>query len=344
MAVTIYDIAKATKKSHATVSRALNNNPRIGIDTRRKILQVARELGYRPSHFGQALKSGKTRTLGVVIPDFSNPFYMEFLRGVEETCLEHKYQLVTMEYALDAAREYSCLEQMLERRCDGVIAFISRFTPLKNLLEEFWKIHLPCVVAGLPGDVGESKIDGTQVDIGKGIELAVEHLVKLGHRNIVMIASWPKESSGGGRVEGLKVAFAKHGLRYDDESVFVHYTGNQLRDGYEATRELLTKQPDTTAIIGTNDILITGVMRYLSECGLSVPKDISLVGTDNTWIGQYWPVALTSIDCKTQIHAKSAANLLFGRLNDKQWKEPQRLTFTPSLVIRESTGKARDII
>lgn len=343
MSITIYDIAKATNKSHATVSRALRDHPRISKEVTRKIKQTAKRLGYRPGHAAQALKLGKTFTIGLVIPDFTNPYHVEFLREVEQECLARGFQLVAMEYAMDAARERLCLERLLGRQCDGVIAGISRFEPLKSLLNEFWESRIPCVVAGLPSDIGTSPVDGTSIDIGEGVELAVDHLVELGHRNITMISSWPKETAGAGRIPGLQSAFEKHDLKYDDSSVFRHYTGNQLRDGYEASRKLLVDKPETTAIIGVNDLLVAGVMRGLSEMGLQVPRDISLVGTDNTWIGEYWPVAQTSIDLKTQAHAKAVANLLFDRLDDKDWKAPKHLRFQADLVVRESTGPVRTV-
>lgn len=336
--VTIYDIAKACNTSHATVIRALKNQPHVNDETRRRVKLAAQELGYRPSHAGKLLKSGKTHTIGLVLPDFANPYYVEFLRSIEGECFARGYQVVAIEFAMDAGRERLCLEQMLERRCDGVIFFPSRVEPLRDLFNEFWARKIPCVVIGWEMD----QIDNLTVHIDPGIHLAVDHLVGLGHRNIVLFGSWPAESGVGTvRRNALKEAFEKLGLPFRPANVFSRYTGNQLHDGQEGIKELLEKQPETTAIIGVNDYLVSGVMRGLSQLKVRVPEDISLVGTDNTWIGQNWPVALTSIDLKTADLGQQTTQLLFERLENDIWDRPQKIGIDSGLAVRESTGPVR---
>jgi LacI family transcriptional regulator len=342
MGVTIYDIARAANTTNATVSRALRDNPRISVETRQKIKKMALELGYRPNHAGMFLKSGKTQTLGIILPDIMNPYYIEFQRAVEIECFARGYQVMGVEFSLDAIRERLCLEQMLERRCDGFIAFVSRFEPLKDLIEEFWTNRLPFVVAGLPSDIGDINVDGIKVDVNGGVEMAVDHLVTLGHRNIVLAASWPSEcGSQRDRFPGLERGLRKHGLNFSSHNIFSHYTGNQLDDGHYAAGELLKLQPKTTAVIGVNDLFITGFMRGLSEMGIKVPGDISLIGTDNTWISRQWLVSLTSIDLKVSEQAHLATEILFNRLNTQNWSEPRHAMVSTDLVIRESTGLVR---
>jgi LacI family transcriptional regulator len=247
-----------------------------------------------------------------------------------------------MSFDMDPKRERQCLEQMLERRCDGIVTFLTRFGPLKALVEEFWTSQMPFVVVGLPGDIGEVHIDGLRININTGMEKAVDHLVSLGHREIVMVASWPAESNtGADRFPGLKEGFRKNGIPFSDDNIFFHYTGNQLHDGHVAARELLKRRPKTTAVIGVNDILITGFMRSLQEMGLKVPDDISLIGTDNTWIGQEWPVSLTTIDQKTPELAQKAVETLFLRMNSQEWDEPRHIYLETDLIVRESTGPVR---
>lgn len=342
MSVTIYDIAKAANTTHSTVSRALRDNPRISLKTREKIKRVARELDYRPSHAGVFLKSGKTHTVSILLPDITNPYYVQFQRALEEECFARNYQVLGMEFALDAKRERACLERMLERRSDGIVAFISRFEPLKDLVEEFWTRRLPCIVAGLPEDIGNIKVDGLYVDINHGVEMAVDHLVELGHRHIVLAASWPSEcNSGKGRFVGLKRGLEKHGLNLTSASVFSRFTGNQVADGHYAAKELFKNHPETTGVIGVNDLFITGFMKGLSEMGLKVPEDVSLVGTDNTWVAQQWPVSLTSIDLNMEKQACNAADILFDRLKKQDWSQPRHAVIKSNLIIRESTCPAR---
>jgi len=342
MAITLYDIAKKANTSYGTVSRALSDHPRISLKTKKKVLKIASQLRYRPSNAGKVLRKGKTHTVGMIVPEFRNPYYIEFLTEVEKQCIDRKYRMVAIDFGKDASRERLCLEEMLQRRCDGIVTFMSRFEPLKDLIEEFWFSKMPCVVIGLPTDIGGIRIDGVTVDMGPGIEQAVDHLMELGHREIVLAASWPREGgTGGERVEGLQKAFKRHGLEYSQDSVFYRYSGDQLQDGLVTAKELLRAKPETTAIIGTNDLQATGIMRGLSTIGLSVPGDISLVGTDNTWIGQNWPVSLTSIDQNTRIQTQMATTMLFDRLKSQEWDEPTHVNMDTKLVIRESTGPVR---
>ena len=342
MGVTIHNIAEACGTSHATVSRALKNLPVVKAETRSRILRTAKELGYRPLHSARALKHGRTNTVCVVLPDLTNPFFTEFARAVEEGVLSRGHRPAITEYAADPARERACLEQLLERRYDGIIAFFIRFEPLKDLLHEAWEGRIPCVAAGMTPDVGSGKLDGTYVNIGIGIEQAVDHLVALGHREIVFIADWlPQSGAGVDRLTAMRSAFARHGLTYDEATAVVRVTGPELEEGCRAARELMSRKPAPTAIIGVNDYLVVGVAKGLAEIGLRVPRDVSLVGADNTWIAQYWPVGLTSIDLKTKEHAAAAVEILFDRLDSDEWGDPRRIRLETSLVIRESTGPVR---
>ena len=339
---TIYDIARACDTSHATVSRALRNHPKVNAETRKRILAVARELGYRPDHAALALKQGKTNTLSVVLPDLANPFFAEFAQVVGQQAAAAGYAPAVAEHACDPDRERICLELALARRYDGVIAFVSRFEPLKDLLEEAWERRIPFVVPGLPHDIADDMIDGTYVDLHPGMEEAVDHLVAFGHRRIVLIADWsPQSGAGEERLEAMQSAFERHGLPYEEDSVVIHADGPELEQGYEAAKELMLQRPAPTAIIAVNDFLAAGVARGLAELGLRIPGDVSLVGSDNTWIARHWPTGLTSIDLKTQEHVSATMKILFDRLASDDWGEPRRARLETSLVVRESTGPVK---
>ncbi|MFA5865709.1 MAG: LacI family DNA-binding transcriptional regulator [Phycisphaerae bacterium] len=345
MAVTICDIAKVVKTTDATVSMALRNNPRISLATRQKVHDAAKTLGYHPNHLGRSFQSGKTQTIGLIIPDFFNPFYVEFLKGAQAVCLSHGYQLITIEYCLDINQERACLEQMLGRRCDGIITMPSRFDPVKDLIEKFWGARIPCVVIGLPFDMTEGiKIDGVRIDITPGMEAAIDHLVTLGHRDILLAASWPKECGGGGRYDVFEQVLRKNNLPFDPQkNIYYHFTGDQHEDGRQMGRDILKKYPRTTAIIGANDHLIIGMMQSLMEIGVRVPEDLSLIGTDNTRNGQNWVVPLTSIDQRATDQARAATELLFERMKSENWAEPKHITWNAGLVVRKSTGPVRAV-
>ena len=341
MALTMSEIAEKVNVSQATVSRALSNDPKISKNTKLRIKRVADKLGYRCSLAARSLKLGKTNTIGIIIPDLLNPFYVEFLRALETNCYNNNHHTLVVEFGMDFDRQKECLEQLLDRGCDGVIASLFKIEPVRNLIAEFLTQKKPVFIHGLPKDLGSFAVDGTHVDMSKGIELATSHLAEFGHRNIHLIMGQHPEQDESGRIKGLKNGFLKNELKFTQETVAYRYTGNPLEDGFEATKELLRKHPETTAIMGINDMLTIGILQALAEEGLSVPKDISVIGTDNTWICRHWPSPLTSINQHTNECAKVAVDTVFNQLNNGNWDKPKCVNFSTDLTVRKSTGPAR---
>jgi DNA-binding LacI/PurR family transcriptional regulator len=341
MSVTLHDIAKIAKTSHATVSRALNDNPRISLTTRKNIKKIAKKLGYNPSVVARALRSGRTFNIGLVVPDLKNPFYVEFLRGVEAKIQLTNYQLIVVENCQNVEQEKANLEKLISLDCDGIISTVSFMDPVKEVVQACWDSKRPFFARGLPQDIGDVKVDGCNIIMRNGIEKAVSHLVQLGHKNIVFIASWPVEVQGGGRIGALKQAFENHGLEFGSKNIIRRFSGNQIQDGYYATLELIKNNSDITAIICTNDIVANGVMHALSEMGLKAPHDISVIGTDDTWLAKYWPIPLTSITMQVEKTAEIAVKVILDRLSSDIWDEPKHISIDTDLIIRQSTGPVR---
>ena len=356
MATTIYDIAQVTGMSHGTVSRALNDNVRISQKTKQKVMTAARELGYRPTHAARSLKTGKTNTLGLVVPDFKNPFYTEFIRTAETVCLDRNYRLMPVEYALDSHRQRACLEQMLETRCDGVIAFFSDVTEFRDLLDEFWDKHIPCVMPFLDLPSATDRMDGTVSDVGRGVQQAVDYLVDLGHREIVMACSLPSGESTSfreaeelmalaqaagdksNRASAFVTSLTRHGLEVHNGRFLSAFSGDQIQDGVEVARMLLANHTSVTAVIAQNDLLAMGMMRTLMDNNVSVPGDISIVSCDDTWLSRYSPIPLTSISLETEQVAHSAVEIAFERMKEEKWDSPKRVFHNSELIVRRSTG------
>lgn len=341
MTITINDVAKTLNVSCGTVSRALRGDRRISERTRKSVRLAAEELGYRPAHAAKTLKMGRTDTVGIIVPDLLNPYYVELTRQIEEELSGRQLQSMIFETALQPARERVVLERLLDRRCDGIICHLTRYEPVRDIISQFWQRKMPCVICGLIPDAGHARVDGFSIDMSTGVGMAVDHLVSLGHRRMVFMASWPEQVSDSGRMFGWSHALQRHGLDIAGNDFITHYTGNQLRDGYDATIELLSRDPSVTAIIGANDFFIMGAMRALSESSLRVPEDMSVIGTDNTWIGRNWPVALTTIDQKISEEASLATRILFDRLDTRLWSDAVQGFIETDLVVRESTGPVR---
>ncbi|MEN6387014.1 MAG: LacI family DNA-binding transcriptional regulator [Phycisphaerales bacterium] len=341
MAITIYDIAEKAGTTHATVSRALKDNPRISEATRKKIKKIANELGYRPNFNARSFGSGKTYSLGFITPNLKNPYYVDLLRAFEAECSLKEYSVMVFEYESDETREKKCLEDMLEQRCDAAVAIITNYNLLEGLIDEFRRRKIPLMIPGLPGGshFKNYPVDGTLVNHKKGMEKAIDHLVDLGHKEIIFASSCIKEFANLGRLEGFESAFKKNLLNFSEERIVNKFSGDELRDGYDVAFEIFKKNPKTSAIIGTNDIQCVGILRALKDMGLSVPNQVSVLGCDNTWIAQYSIISLTSLDSKTTFTAKALTNIIFKRLEQSSWDEPEIVKIEPDLVIRESTGK-----
>jgi LacI family transcriptional regulator len=356
MATTIYDIAKQVGTSYCTVSRALNNHPRIGAKTKEKILKTAKDMSYRPSYFARGLTAGKTKLIGLVIPDFKNPVYVEFLRYIEVQCVAKGYHVIPMEYRLDNSYQRACLEKMMEFRCDGVIAFFQNAELFRDLLDEFWEMRMPCIQT--VGYITGQHMDRVIIKMEQGVEKAVKHLVDLGHRKIVMIDSLlemfdKKDVSGNVQKDDTKdkcctpfgnffqAAMLKHGLECSEDNIIFSSSENQLADGLNIGEMLIQSRPEVTAVITHNDLFAVGILKSLLSKGRRVPDDFSIIGADNTWLAETSHVPLTSIDINLPQLANAAMDMMFSRVNTDNWDKGKEIQINVDLFIRQSTGPCK---
>lgn len=342
MSITIKDVAKACGVSVSTVSNILSDKPNsfIGDKTRKRVKEIAEQMGYRPHHAARTLRNGSTNTIGLIMPDIRNPHNTEQARMFEEAVEKKGYRLLVMDSGLKPENELRSMEEMLEQRCDGVIASLSYFEPIKHLLPQFVKNRIPCIIVGIPKDIS-ALADGVIGDMSRGYNLAIQHLVELGHTEIALLGSYPPGFTQEDRHFAFKNALKHHGIEWSENRVLSMSSQNQLDDGYAIVDEFLREYPTATAAIGVNDVFITGVVRRLTELGVRVPEDISLVGTDDTWLAKSFPVSLTSIDLNIHRIIDEATKMLFARLEEDDWRSPFRVVVESGLKIRESTGPVR---
>ncbi|MCF7854481.1 MAG: LacI family transcriptional regulator [Candidatus Pacebacteria bacterium] len=341
--VTLRDVARETGTSYATVSRALNGKSRVSPVTQKRVLEVARRLGYRPNHAGRVLQSGKTNTIGLILPCYGDPHHNEVAQTIQEEAWQRQHELMTVSFEMDPNRERTCLANMLQRKCDGVIAYLARLTPVEELIRRFWEQRLPCVVLGLPHDVHDTPVDGIGLDLVAGIEQVIEHLVGLGHRRIAMVVD--RIASSGSirdRVLLFRAGLRRAGMQDCSRNIlFQPSTGDTVQDGYKSADRLLREYPDVTAVIAMDDRMAAGMIRRLYELGRKVPDDISIVGTDDMWIARTLVPSLTTIQFSPEKIGKTAIEIFFDRLDRKTWEQPKRIVLPTTLVVRESTGPAK---
>jgi len=330
MGVSIKDIARAAGVSHSTVSRALAESPLVKEETRERIKQLAKEMGYSPHALARSLVTRRTQTVGVVVTTIADPFVSEIVRGLEETGQNHGYTIILCNSNAEPRRELAAVKALREKRVDGIIVTASRVGDLYlPLLEDF----------GVPIVLINNQQTGKYVySIGtddlRGGQIATEHLLSLGHTRIAYIASPNNVNSSQARMNGYRMALESHGIALDP-ALLADGDGRPAA-AMEATTRLLSQDAHPTAIFCYNDMTAIGTIRALKRMGIRVPDDISVVGYDDIPIVEYLDPPLTTIRQRKYDMGCMAMEMLLRLLSGAD--DVHDVTIEPTLVVRESTS------
>ena len=327
--ITLKMVAEKAEVSVNTASRAINNKPDINLETKKRILQVAKELGYIRNAAAVALRTKKTGTIGVVIADNRNPFYAEVLNGMEEAAREKNYHIILANTQRNYRKEEEAINLLLAKRVDGLLItpVQDKDDDIKNLIDA----NIPFVVVGR--DFKNIEVDAVYNDEIKGGFLATEYLIKKGHKRVALINGFLHKSPAKGRLEGYKKVLKKYGIPFDDALVTVGDI--DVKDGYERTKQLLKKNLDFTAIFAYNDMMAFGAMQAVKEKGLRIPEDIGLVGYDDIPFSSLISPSLTTIRLKKKELGAESVKLLLSRINGNR-KKTKKVMLDVELQIRES--------
>lgn len=325
-------VAEHAGVSVSTVSRVVNHNPRVDAQLAERVKAAIGELGYIPSRVARSLVSGRSRTFGVIISDITNPFFPELIQGFEDAAVEVGYETLIGSTNYDLAKMEACIDRMLERKVDGVA--VMTFGIEGPLLDRLAERGIPMVF--IDKAPATQKSLAVTIDYGPGIFEAVEHLAKLGHERIAFLSGPPSLHSAVSRRKAFLAAMKKLGLKVDAERVA---TGDHTLDrGMEAAGKLLKLSPRPTAIVCSNDLSAIGAMHAISAAGLSVPRDVSVIGFDDIRFSEFLIPALTTVRMSRTEIARAAVTLLEQLVDGG---EHQSLPAIPTaLVVRQSTGKA----
>lgn len=333
----IKDIARIARVSHTTVSRALNDKSRIRKETKERILSIAKELGYRPNFIARSLVLKRTKTLGLVITNIANPFYTELAQGIEKTATRLGYSIIFCSTQSDISTEKQYIEMLRSKGVDGII-FSSAHMEDPNIValaEEEFPIAL--VNRRTYHPLVKEKVDYVGVDNILGGFLAVEHLIRLGHKRIGMIGGSAESSVGLERLEGGKKALETYGLEQRDDLFF---EGNFLKkSGYEKGKQFL-KIPDLpTAIFAANDYMALGVYQALLEEQFRIPEDVALIGFNDIEFSSMKGIELTTIGQKKFEMGAIAVEMLVEKIRQGDSKVSAReILLMPELIIRRTCG------
>jgi LacI family transcriptional regulator len=332
--ITLKDVARRAGVHPATASRALNPETRLLVSeqTAKRVLAAAAELGYRPNAVARSLRTRRSHTIGVLIPDLNNPLFPPIVRGLADALESHGYVALIGNTDGDDARGRRVFEQMMARHVDGYVLATARLQD--PFLDDAERSGAPVVLMNRIA-AGDS-FPSVTVDNEAGGQLAVGHLLDLGHHDIACIAGPQDVSTGLARYRGYATAMAAAGLEVPGDRVLFARSFS-IDEGYRCTREILSARGGCTAIAAGNDMLALGCYLALDEAGLRCPGDMSVVGfNDMPFIDMLRPPLTTVAFSHYQLGAQ-AADLLIERLNGSTG--PAKVIYVvPELIVRGSTA------
>ncbi len=335
MAVTQKGIARELGISVSTVSRALRGDPRISMETRKRVLDAARRLGHRPNLLAASLRTGVTRIIGLVVMDITDPYYGEVARGVEDCAHEHGYSVLLSNSDTSIEREDLCLEVLCSRRVDGII-----LTPVSTDVGGRQRL----VDAGIPYvlfDALNVPDDASTVssDHAEGVYAAARHLIGLGHQHIAFIGGDPELPPVRMMYAGYRQALAEAGLKGGPEWACMQVSA--MEGGYSAAAHLLDGPNPPTGAVCSTDLMAIGAIQAIEERGKRVPEDFSLVGYDDISMASRVKPPLTTIMQNKRELGGICARILMHEIDAGPGCIHQQAVLKPRLVVRRSTSPPR---
>ncbi|SDG28748.1 LacI family transcriptional regulator [Sinosporangium album] len=331
------DVAKAAGVHAATASRALNPDTRglVNAETARRVLKVAKALGYRPNPIARSLKTARTRTVGLVIPDLTNPLFPPIVRGIEEVLEAAGYSAWLTNTDDDPRREQTLIDSLRSRQVEGLIVATARLR--HPLLESLHRQGVRMVL--INRRTQEPDIPSVTADDAVGTALAVKHLAGLGHRRIAHLAGPRHTSTGVIRASAFRHAIRDHGLA-DDPELTVECAQWTEEEGARAMSGLLERGVECTAVVAGNDLIALGCYDAFSRHGLSCPDDVSVVGfNDMPFLDKLRP-PLTTVALPHHDIGVEAARMLLECIEEPE-RHPRSVLLPVSLAVRGSTASLR---
>jgi LacI family transcriptional regulator len=333
---TIYDVADRAGVSLATVSRFMNGSGYVGADTRNRIETAIRELDYVPSQPARALGGGRSGLVVLGVRHLANPRWTEMALAMETILREYGLSLVLLSIGTERERELAALEQMRRLRAEGVAIAMAHAEP-----GDFERLRRAGIhVVTLAGFVADPTMDAVFPDRPRGVEIAVEHLVGLGHRRIGVFDSTANQRAMETRVEAHLAILRRFGLDADPSLVFGVEQATMAAAGERAPH---VRDVGVTAVIAIGDVLAIGLWLALERLGLQVPDDVSIVGMDDIELAVAVRSGLTTIAFERHEQARQVVDLLLARLHRNGPAGPIHRRLEPQLVVRGSTGPVRSL-
>jgi LacI family transcriptional regulator len=330
------EVARLAGVSRSTVSRVVNDHPNVRTETKERVWEAIRKSGYQPNVVARSLVTNRTQIIGMVIPEvvtkiFAEPFFPLVLRGATEACNSHHYQLLLSLFTNPEDQEEACQRVLRSGYLDGVIVASSLLDD--SFIPDILRSGIPLVSIGRHPDSRVHYVDSDNIG---GARMAVEHLIRLGHRHVATITGPLRMSAGQDRLEGYRQALLAHGIPVSDDLIVEgDFTE---RSGMMGMQHLLPASP--TAVFAANDVMAIGALKTLRAAGTKVPQDVALVGFDDTPVASMIEPGMTTVRQPIERMGSTAAELLLSLLKGPVRGESpaHRIILPTELVIRASCG------
>ncbi|WP_394238695.1 LacI family DNA-binding transcriptional regulator [Niallia oryzisoli] len=329
--VRIADVAKLANVSTATVSRVLSNTGKVKKETSEKVLAAIKQLNYQPNILARQLRTLETKTILVVVPDISNPFFSKVLRGIEVVADENGYQVLLGDTINKPEHEIAFLDILRQKKADGMILLTARSDrkSLEQLTKEY-PVVLACEY------IEGAAIPTVSIDNISSARKITEHLIQLQHERIATITGPLHVVLGRDRLKGFQQAMTQYSLPLDQ--CLIQEGDFTLESGCNQMLKLLALENPPTAVFAANDEMAMGAIKAIKSKGLKVPNDIAVVGFDDIKFASIFEPALTTISQPTFEIGEKAIELLISLINNKPIQKEQYI-LEDKLIIRESCGK-----
>ncbi|WP_420399679.1 LacI family DNA-binding transcriptional regulator [Flagellimonas sp.] len=331
---TIYDIANQLNLTAATVSRALNNNPRISKATKKLVLETARELNYEPNKLALALKKGKSNNVGVVVPYINHSFFSTIIRGIEEELHPKGYHVIISQSHEEEDREGQTIKSLLNAQVEGILISVSRSTRNTEHLDEVVQKGIPLVFFDRKKDI--SGVSSVIFDDYQGGYQATKHLIELGCSRIGHFSGDRSLEIYQDRYQGYVSALKDHGKEPDQDLVFE--ISSTAEDGIQAIKSLMALKNPPDAIFSSTDYGALGAITWLKNNSFKIPSDIRVVGFSNEPFTEFMDPPISSMDQSPLEMGRKAAQMFLEQVGQNSKRKEKRIILPPNLIVRESSS------
>jgi LacI family transcriptional regulator len=333
----VYDIARALNLTASTISRALNDHPRISEQTKKAVIRMSKKLGYQPHRIAAALRNGKSKIIGVIVPVADRNFFASIVRGIEEKANLAHYQVIICQTYEDPAKEEAAIEALLNTRVDGIIASLSKRTEQFNHFSKVKSKGIPLILFDRTNEaLGVSHV---VIDDYSASYNAVVHLIEQGCKRIAHFTNIEKISIYSERLRGYKTALLDHGLNF--EAKLVVESDLQLQDGRKSMLQLLASGEIPDAVFSSSDLGAIGALQVLKEKNIRVPEQVALVGFSNEPFTMFCDPPLTTVDQHCKRMGNIASDIFLDEIENAGSATfiPKKIVLMPELIIRRSSMK-----